>query len=89
MINFIFQSCPGCSLNRLKDVKTFVYDDVPKYENVEFKRISGHPPELVFLNAADEELERIPLSKLNRRECNELLTEKGFELKSGVDKIEL
>ncbi|KAJ8967538.1 hypothetical protein NQ314_002853 [Rhamnusium bicolor] len=73
------KSCPGCSLNRLPDVKSFFYEDVPKYENVEWKKISGAPPELIFLNEADEEVERHLLSRLNRDECNNLLQSKGFE----------
>ncbi|CAH1154087.1 unnamed protein product [Phaedon cochleariae] len=73
------ESCPGCSLNRLQDVRKFAYEDIPNYENVEWKKISGAPPELVFLNSADEEVQRLPLSKLSRAECNELLTSRGFK----------
>lgn len=78
----ILQSCPGCSLNRLPQVKAFIYEDIPKYENVEFKKIHGAIPELVLLNAADEEIERLQLSRLNRQECNELLASKGFRHKA-------
>ncbi|KAG5892419.1 hypothetical protein JTB14_003355 [Gonioctena quinquepunctata] len=74
------ESCPGCSLNRLHDVKKFVYDDIPNYENVEWKKISGAPPELIFLNSADEEVERHPLRQLSREECNKLLQSKGFKI---------
>ncbi|VEN60099.1 unnamed protein product [Callosobruchus maculatus] len=79
--------CPGCSLNRLPEVRAFVYDDIPKYENVEWKKISGAPPELIFLNEADEELERYFLSKLNRDECNQLLQSKGFKLKENAKEL--
>ncbi|KAJ8912936.1 hypothetical protein NQ315_017267 [Exocentrus adspersus] len=73
------ESCPGCSLNRLSEVKSFFYEDVPKYENVEWKKISGAPPEMIFLNEADEEIERHILSRLTREECNRLLQSKGFK----------
>ncbi|XP_023026745.1 selenoprotein M [Leptinotarsa decemlineata] len=76
------ESCPGCSLNRLHDVKKFVYEDIGKYDNVEWKKISGAPPELIFYNSADEEVERHQLSKLSRKECNELLNSKGFSMRT-------
>ncbi|XP_013195977.2 selenoprotein M [Amyelois transitella] len=72
------ESCRGCSLNRLPEVKEFVLNDAPKYERVEVKFITGAPPELVLLGEADKELERIPLSELQRSECNELLQNRGF-----------
>lgn len=76
-------------MNRLPDVKKFIYEDVPKYENVEFKKIPGAPPELVLLGENDEELERIKLAPYNREECNQLLIEKGFLLKDLDIKKEL
>lgn len=75
-------------MNRLPEVKSFIYDDIPKYENIEFKRIHGAKPELVLFNSADEEIERIPLSKLTRKECNDLLQSKGFKPKEKLDKTE-
>lgn len=64
--------------------------DVPKYENVEWKKIQGAPPEILFLNEADEVVEREMLEKYNRKECNELLVSKGFqkkeEFKEQIDK---
>ncbi|XP_077282889.1 selenoprotein M-like [Temnothorax americanus] len=73
------ESCSGCSLNRLPDVKKFIFEDLPQYgENVEFKHIQGAVPELVLLNARGKELERHGLSKLTRKECNDLLVSKGF-----------
>lgn len=53
---------------------------MPKYENVEWKKISGAPPEVIFLNEADEEVERHLLGRLTREECNKLLQSKGFKL---------
>ncbi|XP_046415177.1 selenoprotein M-like [Neodiprion fabricii] len=74
------ESCRGCSLNRLPEVKKFIFEDLPLYENVEFKPIPGAVPELVLLNKNDEEVERLQLSRLNREECNELLVNKGFKI---------
>ncbi|XP_046738731.1 selenoprotein M-like [Diprion similis] len=73
------ESCRGCSLNRLPEVKKFIFEDLPLYENVEFKPIPGAVPELVLLNK-EEEVERLQLSRLNREECNELLVNKGFKI---------
>lgn len=63
-------------------MKKFIYEDIPNYEAVEFKKIHGAPPELVLLNEAEEELERIPLKSLSREACNDLLQSKGFRLKT-------
>nr|CAH7753873.1 unnamed protein product [Callosobruchus chinensis] len=41
-------------------------------------------PELIFLNEADEEVERHLLGRLNRDECNKLLQSKGFKLKENA-----
>ncbi|CAG9831903.1 unnamed protein product [Diabrotica balteata] len=76
------ESCPGCSLNRLEDVKKFAYHDIQTYENVEWKKISGAPPELVFLDDQGEEVERVPLKTLNRDECNNVLLSRGFVKKT-------
>ncbi|KAI4460852.1 selenoprotein f [Holotrichia oblita] len=87
------ESCPGCSLNRLKDVKTFVYEDVPKYDRVTFKKINGAPPELVFFDKDDNVVERVDLRSLDREQCNYQLLKRGFLLKlaarSPVNKDEL
>ncbi|KAL2737352.1 selenoprotein M-like [Vespula maculifrons] len=72
------ESCSGCSLNRLPDVKKFIFEDVPKYNNVEFKHIQGASPELVLYDENEEEVERLNLVSLTREECNDLLLSKGF-----------
>lgn len=54
-------------------------EDAPLYENMEVKFITGAPPELVVLGEGDKELERLPLSKLTREDCNELVQDKGFK----------
>lgn len=56
-------------------------EDAPSYERVEVKFITGAPPELVLLAANDHELERLPLSQLDREQCNKLIQEKGFTKK--------
>lgn len=71
-------------MSRLPDVKQFIFEDVPKYENVVFKSIPGAPPELVLLDENDVEAERIKLASLNREQCNKLLLEKGFNLIQGI-----
>lgn len=72
-------------MNRLPEVKKFIYEDIPKYENVDFKRIPGASPELVLTGDNDEELERISLAPFNREECNNILKEKGFEMTDDDD----
>lgn len=72
-------------MNRLPDVKRFIFHDIPLIHNVEFKQISGAAPELIFLNKLGEELERIPLSEKNQLECRKLLTDKGFYMKTSED----
>lgn len=59
-------------------MKRFVYDDIPEYPNAEFKLIPGAVPEILFLNAAGEEVERLSIEKRSREECNQLLVERGF-----------
>ncbi|ENN81917.1 hypothetical protein HUJ04_006462 [Dendroctonus ponderosae] len=75
------ESCAGCSLKRLIQVRDFLNVDVPKYENVEWKKIQGAPPEIIFFNEADQEVEREKLERYTRKECNELLVSKGFQKK--------
>ncbi|XP_014238930.1 selenoprotein M-like [Trichogramma pretiosum] len=75
----VVESCRGCQLNRLPDIKSFIFEDLPKYEGVEFKHIQGVPPELVLYNNEEKEMERFQLAQLSRKECNDLLISKGFK----------
>ncbi|KAL3268929.1 hypothetical protein HHI36_008016 [Cryptolaemus montrouzieri] len=75
------ESCPSCTLNRKPEVRAFAYDDLPKY-GIEFKKIQGHLPELVFLGEEEIEVERHSLSDLSRKECNDLLTSRGFKIRN-------
>jgi len=68
-------------LNRLPEVKKFIYEDIPMFHNVVFKAVPGADPKLVLLNKLDQVVESIDLAKLKRRECNSLLVKKGFYLK--------
>ncbi|XP_033184279.1 selenoprotein M-like [Bombus vancouverensis nearcticus] len=81
------ESCSGCRLSRLPDVKQFIFEDLPNYNNVEFKHIPGAVPELLLFNDNEEEIERLPLSSLTREECNNLLISKGFTKKASKDEI--
>lgn len=73
------QSCRGCSLNRLPEIKSFIYDDLPEYTGVVFHPIPGAAPQLVLFNEAQEEVKRIDLAPLSRNDCNTLLSDWGFK----------
>jgi len=76
------ESCGGWRLNRLPEVKRFIYEDVDQYpDTVTFKKIPGAPPSLKFLNAADEVVEEIDLSLYTKDGCNMLLEKHGFAKK--------
>ncbi|XP_043253943.1 selenoprotein M-like isoform X1 [Colletes gigas] len=83
----IVESCSGCRLNWLPDVKNFIFEDLPNYNKVEFKHIRGAEPELVLFDRHNEEVERLPLSRLTREECNNLLITKGFTKKAIKDEM--
>ncbi|CAL8247724.1 unnamed protein product [Merluccius merluccius] len=72
-------------LNRLREVKAFVTQDIPLYHNLVMKHIPGADPELVLLNHFYEELDRIALSDMSRSEINELLDRLGFYKKSQAE----
>jgi len=59
-------------------VKSFIYDDLPLYDEVEFKKVPGAAPFIMFYNSVGEEIEKIELTDKNREECNALLKERGF-----------
>uniref|UniRef100_T1J8Y6 Selenoprotein F/M domain-containing protein n=1 Tax=Strigamia maritima TaxID=126957 RepID=T1J8Y6_STRMM len=54
-------------------------------ENVEFRKIGGAPPDLIFYNSNGEIVEKIDLSEKNREECNALLTQRGFPMRVEAD----
>ncbi|CDQ77061.1 unnamed protein product [Oncorhynchus mykiss] len=73
------------ALNRLREVKAFVTQDIPLYHNLVMKHIPGADPELVLLNHYYEELDRIALSDMTRSEINELLEKLGFYKKAQAE----
>uniref|UniRef100_A0A4X1V669 Selenoprotein M n=1 Tax=Sus scrofa TaxID=9823 RepID=A0A4X1V669_PIG len=78
------ETCGG-QLNRLKEVKAFVTQDIPLYHNLVMKHLPGADPELVLLGHRFEELERIPLSDMTREEINALVQELGFYRKAAPE----
>lgn len=72
-------------MNRLPEVKKFIYDDVKLFHNVEFKKVPGAPPVLKFLNEADEVVEEVEMSELNREQLAEVLTSRGFYKKESEE----
>ncbi|KAG1957776.1 selenoprotein M [Pimephales promelas] len=72
-------------LNRLREVKAFVTQDIPLYHNLVMKHVPGADPELVLLNHYYEELDRIPLSEMTRTEIHNLLAELGFYKKENPE----
>lgn len=65
-------------MNRLPEVKSFIYNDLPLFHNVVFKGVPGANPDLLLLDGDGETIERIDLGKYDREGCNQLLIEKGF-----------
>ncbi|XP_075218207.1 selenoprotein M-like [Lycorma delicatula] len=80
------QSCRGCSLNRLSEVKSFIYDDLPKYNWASFNPIPGASPDLVLFSTANKEVGRIALSSLTRRECNNLMAKYADKIVKSIPK---
>uniref|UniRef100_A0A286XQL4 Selenoprotein M n=1 Tax=Cavia porcellus TaxID=10141 RepID=A0A286XQL4_CAVPO len=78
------ETCGG-QLNRLKEVKAFVTEDIPLYHNLVMKHLPGADPELVLLDHRYQELERVPLSPMTREEINALVQELGFYRKKSRD----
>jgi hypothetical protein len=63
-------------------VKKFIYEDFENnYENSVFKKVPGKSPEMIFLNANGEELERLDISRMKREELVELMEAKGIPKK--------
>uniref|UniRef100_A0A023G0I3 Putative salivary selenoprotein m n=1 Tax=Amblyomma triste TaxID=251400 RepID=A0A023G0I3_AMBTT len=49
--------------------------------NAEFKRLPGHPPVILFLNANGEVVENLNMEKMTREQCNQMMLERGFRKK--------
>ncbi|KAF2362101.1 Parvovirus non-structural protein 1 helicase domain [Trinorchestia longiramus] len=53
--------------------------------NVNFVKVPGASPVLIYFNKFDQEVERVQLKSLNREQCNDLLLQKGFFKKNNKD----
>ena len=74
------QTCSGCKLNRLADVRLFVMNEFVgalSYKRVSRKFISGHNPDLVFYNG-NTEAQRIDMTPLSLTQLQQLMKENGF-----------
>ena len=56
------------------------------WETVQTLIMLGKSPEVIFYNADNEELERIPIDKMTREELNQLMVDKGIEKKEAGEK---
>ncbi|KAB0803290.1 hypothetical protein PPYR_00261 [Photinus pyralis] len=80
-------TCAGCKLYDLPDLKEFIFEDFPQYANTELKLKPGFDPVLHFLTKDGQTVESLFLTPLSREACNDLLKKHGFVRKS--DKTEL
>eukprot|EP00054_Salpingoeca_dolichothecata_P014535 m.82307 g.82307 ORF g.82307 m.82307 type:complete len:72 (+) comp21042_c1_seq1:408-623(+) len=71
----------------MPEVKKFVKQIAPDYENVEVKFIPGATPEAKFFNADGEEIEVVNLSNLSTDDCIEVLHSRGFVSKKAKDEL--
>jgi len=65
-------------LNRLPEIKKFIYEDIPLFHDVEFKKVPGASPVLLFLNKDGNTVKEEDLSEWNRDDCNNALLSRGF-----------
>jgi len=79
----VLETCEGCKLVRLEQVKIFAYQDLPMYENAAFKRVPGKPPTMVFYDKEMKAVERVDLTRMDDRAAlNRMMEERGFRMKS-------
>jgi Sep15/SelM redox domain len=78
------ETCSGCKLNRLHDVRKFVQEEHKKYTDLSVKFIAGHNPDLVILDEKETELERIDLTKYDLNGLHALMKAKGFQQKNNI-----
>ena len=63
----VIESCSGWRLNKLPEVKNFIYGDFEsKYDRTVFKKIPGKAPEMIFYTQSGKELERLNIEKFDR-----------------------
>ncbi|XP_067862055.1 selenoprotein M isoform X4 [Heptranchias perlo] len=70
---------------RFWEVKAFVQKDLPLYHNLVLKYIPGASPELILMNLNFEELDRVNLMPITRKDINELLQKLGFYKKETLN----
>jgi len=79
----VIESCSGWRLNKLPEVKNFIFADFePLYERSVFIKIAGKSPEIIFFTESGKEVERINIEKFTRDELNELMVARGIPKKS-------
>jgi hypothetical protein len=70
-------------LNKLPEVRAFIKGDLlNKFQRTEYKKVSGKSPEMVFHNAAGEELERHSMEGFTAAQLTQFFIDKGIPLKS-------
>eukprot|EP01112_Ceratiomyxa_fruticulosa_P021792 TRINITY_DN779_c0_g1_i2.p1 TRINITY_DN779_c0_g1~~TRINITY_DN779_c0_g1_i2.p1 ORF type:complete len:155 (-),score=46.15 TRINITY_DN779_c0_g1_i2:218-682(-) len=75
----VLETCSGCRLKSLPQIRSFIQDDANKYEQFEVKYTRGDP-RIHFYNE-NNIVETIPISELDKNKVNELLLSKGLKLK--------
>ena len=75
------ESCSGCKLNSLPEVRKFVMDEnvgALSFERVTRKFIGGHNPDIVFYNDQNLEEKRVDMSKMSFDQLVNLMIQSGF-----------
>merc|ERR1712179_529542 len=87
----VIESCSGWRLNKLPEVKNFIYGDFEsKFERTVFKKIPGKAPEAIFYDAKNKVVEKLNIEKFSRSELNQLMIKKGIPQKpdgNGRDEV--
>jgi len=78
-------SCGGWRLNKLPEVKKFIYEDIPLFHNVEFVKKAGALPTVALFDKDDKEYVRYTLSDMNREGLNDFFLSRGFFKKEHPD----
>jgi hypothetical protein len=73
------ESCRGCQLDSLPELKNFLRFEVELFKDVEVKYKRGASPVAIFYDADGNELERIDLLKFSQEELRNLFVAKGFQ----------
>ena len=80
------ESCSGCKLNSLPEVRKFVMDESVgglSFERVSRKFIPGHNPDIIMFNDLNVEEKRIDMSKMTFQELVDLMIDSGFTRNNG------